>query len=107
MKDAERNLKPILLVTVDGGPDENPRCPKTLSAWSSVFIQHGLDMVIVATHAPGQYAYNAVELRMKPLSKALTGVTLPYDTYGTHLNASHKTIDDALESKNFQAAGEV
>uniref|UniRef100_A0AC35F622 Uncharacterized protein n=1 Tax=Panagrolaimus sp. PS1159 TaxID=55785 RepID=A0AC35F622_9BILA len=44
---------------------------------------------------------------MAPLSKALTGVILPYDTYGSHLNASHETIDEALESKNFQAAGEV
>uniref|UniRef100_A0A914QSG1 C2H2-type domain-containing protein n=1 Tax=Panagrolaimus davidi TaxID=227884 RepID=A0A914QSG1_9BILA len=107
MKDAEGKLKPIVIVTVDGGPDENPRFPKTLSAWSSVFIQHELDMLVVATHAPGQSAYNAVERRMAPLSKALTGVILPYDKYGSHLNASHKTIDDALELKNFQAAGEV
>uniref|UniRef100_A0AC34GGK1 Uncharacterized protein n=1 Tax=Panagrolaimus sp. ES5 TaxID=591445 RepID=A0AC34GGK1_9BILA len=106
MKDEIGELKPIVLVTVDGGPDENPRYPKTLSAWISVFVQYKPDMIIVATHAPGQSAYNAVERRMAPLSKALTGVILPYDTYGSHLNPSHKTVDEALELKNFTAAGE-
>uniref|UniRef100_A0AC35FWU4 Uncharacterized protein n=1 Tax=Panagrolaimus sp. PS1159 TaxID=55785 RepID=A0AC35FWU4_9BILA len=107
MKDENGKLKPIVLVTVDGGPDENPRFPKTLSSWASVFVGYNIDLFIVATHAPGQSAYNAVERRMAPLSKALTGVILPYDTYGSHLNSSHKTVDEALVLKNFTAAGEV
>uniref|UniRef100_A0A914XPY1 Uncharacterized protein n=1 Tax=Panagrolaimus superbus TaxID=310955 RepID=A0A914XPY1_9BILA len=105
MKDENGELKPILLVTVDGGPDENPQFPKTLAAWSSVFVKYNADMVIVATHAPGQSAYNAVERSMAPLSKSLTGVILPYDTYGSHLNSSHKTVDKILEKRNFEAAG--
>ena len=40
------------------------------------------------------------------LSKELGGVVLPHDTYGTHLN-NGKTVDEELEMKNFQAAGEV
>jgi len=60
---------------------------------------------MVATHAPGQSAYNAVERRMAPLSNELAGVILPYDTYGSHLNSSNKTIDRQLEMKNFASAG--
>lgn len=31
------DIKPVIAVTVDGGPDENPRFPKTLQAWAEVF----------------------------------------------------------------------
>lgn len=44
---------------------------------------------------------------MAPLSKQLTGVILPHDTYGTHLDARGKTSDLELELKNFQAAGKA
>jgi hypothetical protein len=43
---------------------------------------------------------------MAPLSKELSGVILPYDLYGSHLNSSNKTVDKALELKNFAAAGQ-
>lgn len=58
------------------------------------------------TQAPGLSAYNRAERRMYHLSRALTGVVLPVDTYGTHLQ-NGKTIDTELEVKNFNAAGEV
>ena len=90
---------------MDGGPDENPRYPNTLKAWATVFRKHNLDLLIVATHAPGQSAFNAVERRMAPLSKDLSGVILPYDTYGFHLDSSNKTVDFELEKTNFAAAG--
>lgn len=61
----------------------------------------------MATNAPGRSAFNRVERRMAPLSKQLTGVVLPHDTYGTHLDARGKTSDSELELKNFQAAGEA
>ena len=41
------------------------------------------------------------------LSKELTGVVLPHDTYGFHLDSGGKTIDVELEMRNFEAAGEV
>ena len=44
---------------------------------------------------------------MTPLSKDTSSVILPFDIYGTHLNASIKTIDIELEVKNFIAAGEI
>ena len=57
-------------------------------------------------NAPGLSAFNKVERRMYHLSKSLTGVVLPHDTYGTHL-LNGKTIDDELEKENFKAAGET
>ena len=41
---------------------------------------------------------------MAPLSKELTGLILPHDRYGSHLNKRGITIDTDLE-KNFQFAG--
>lgn len=107
MRRDDNEVKPILLVTVDGGPDENPRFPKTLAAWMKAFKKFDLDLLVVAAHAPGQSAFNTVERRMAPLSKELVGLILPYDTFGSHLNASRKTIDAELELRNFAAAGKV
>ena len=44
---------------------------------------------------------------MAPLSHDLAGIILPHDTFGTHLDASGKTIDKKLEEKNFYAASDV
>jgi len=44
---------------------------------------------------------------MAPLSRALSGVILPHDHFGTHLNNAGKTIDKELEIKNFGYAGQV
>lgn len=44
---------------------------------------------------------------MAPLSKEVSGVILPVDYFGTHLNAQGETIDIDLEKKNFSHAGKV
>lgn len=100
-------VKPIFLVFVYGGPDENPRFPKTLAVAIDRFKKHNLDAYVAMTHAPGMSAYNYVERRMAPLSKELAGMILPHDAFGSHLNASGKTIDAELEQKNFKKTGEV
>lgn len=41
---------------------------------------------------------------MAPLSRVLSGLLLPHDFFGEHLDASKKTIDEALEKANFGAA---
>ena len=53
------------------------------------------------------YLLNQVERRMAPLSKALSGLLLPHETFGTHLDLSRKTTDVNLEKCNFKAAGEI
>ncbi|XP_014225558.1 uncharacterized protein LOC106651539 [Trichogramma pretiosum] len=44
---------------------------------------------------------------MAPLSRALSGIILPHNYYGDHLDARKVTIDEDLEKKNFSKAGEV
>ncbi|CAF4098835.1 unnamed protein product [Rotaria sp. Silwood2] len=106
-RDETGQVKPIVIVTVDGGPDENPRFPKTLVASIKKFRKYNLDALFVLTHAPGQSAYNIVERRMAPLSHDLAGLILPHDHFGSHLNDSGVTINIDLEKINFRKAGQI
>lgn len=100
-------IKPVMIVTVDGGPDENPRYKKTLYCAIDYFCSFDLDALFIATNAPGRSAFNRAERRMAPLSKELAGVVLPHDNFGTHLNEKGETIDDDLELRNFEYAGRI
>ena len=100
-------VKPIVIFTVDGGPDENPRYRKVIEVGIHNFLEYNLDALFIACNAPGRSAYNRVERRMAPLSKELAGVVLPHDSYGSHLDAQGRTIDKELEKKNFGCAGNV
>lgn len=59
------------------------------------------------TNAPGRSAFNRVERRMAPLSHELSGLVLPHDSYGNHLNSARKCVDEELEKRNFAKAGET
>ncbi|KAF2881501.1 hypothetical protein ILUMI_24679 [Ignelater luminosus] len=74
MRNKEGCLKPVILVSSDGGPDESLRYAKR---------------------------------RMAPLSRELSGLILPHDSYGTHPDKQGRTTNFDLEKKNFQKAGEV
>ena len=50
--------------------------------------------------------FNRVERLMVKFSKELSGVVLPHDNFGSHLNAKGKTINKELE-KNFGYVGEI
>ena len=100
-------VKPIVIFTVDGGPDENPRYRKVIEVGIHNFLEYNLDALFIACNAPGRSAYNRVERRMAPLSKELAGVVLPHDSYGSHLDAQGRTIDKELEKKNLGCAGNV
>ena len=101
----ENAVKPIGMILCDGGLDENPRFPKTLDVAIQHFKKYSLDALLISTHAPGMSAYNQVERRMAPLSKALSGLLLPREIFGPHLDSSRKTTDVNLEKSNFKAAG--
>ena len=88
-------------VTVDGGPDENPRYSKTIECAIDYFNTYDLDAFLLATNAPGRSAFNRIERRMVKSSKELSGVILPHDQFGTHLSSNGETIDAELELKNF------
>ena len=97
--------KKAMIVKVDGGPDENPRYEKTINCSIKYFVEHGLDVLFLATNAPGCSAFNRVERRMVKLSKELSGVILEHDKFGSHLDAKGVTVDKDLELKNFEYAG--
>lgn len=103
----DSTVKPVLIITSDGGPDENPRYEKVQLAAIETFKKFDLDAVFLATNAPGRSAYNAVERRMAPLSRQLSGLVLPHDHFGNHLDSSGKTVDVEKEKKNFEAAANV
>lgn len=88
-------VKPVMIISVDGGPDENPRYKKVISHCISHFQKYDLDGLFV----------NRVERRMAPLSHELATVVLSYEHYGSHLDSQGRTIDEELEVKNFQHAG--
>lgn len=105
LKTSSNQIKPVIITTVDGGPDENPRFSKTIAVAIHHFKNFNLDAYFLATNAPGRSAFNPVERRMAPLSKELSGLILPYDKYGSHLDSQGRTTDVALEKKNFENAG--
>ena len=44
------------MALVDGGPDENPRFPKTLPAAIDRLRKYDPDVYVATTHAPGMSA---------------------------------------------------
>ena len=100
-------VKPLVFMSVDGGPDEAPKNLQAMAAATRHFLLYDLDAIFVFAHAPGSSAYNKVERRMAPLSKLTAEIVLPFDTFGTHLDSQNKTVDDELEMMNFEAAGKV
>ena len=85
--------KKVMIVRVDGGPDENPRYSNTIKCTIEYFCEHNIDAYFVPTNAPGRSAFNRVERRISNLSKELSGVILPHDNCGTHSDHNNKTID--------------
>ena len=59
--------KPVRIITCDGGPDENPRYPKTIECAIDQFVEHNLDALFIATNAAGRSAFNRVESELAPL----------------------------------------
>ena len=83
------NLKEILQPTVlgenkkavtiicDGGPDWTPRSTPNLMNFGWLWRDLNLDILILTSYAPGHSRLNPTERSWGPLSKWLTGVTLP------------------------------
>ena len=66
-----------------------------------------MDALFIFTNAPGQSAFSCVERSITSLSRALSGVILSHDQYGSHLDNNGKTIDTYLEMKNVQYVDET
>jgi len=48
-----RQIWPIWMLLIDGGPDENPRHLKNIKAYCQLFENFDLDYLSIRTHAPG------------------------------------------------------
>ena len=97
----------VMIVTVDGGHGENLRYANTINYATECFNEHNLDAYFVATYAPGPSAFNQVKMSMSNLSKELSGVILPHDHFRNHLYNNNNNVDEELELKNFEYAGEI
>ena len=91
-----------MIVTVDGGPDENPRYTNTINCVIDYFSEHDLYAYFLATNTTGRSAFDRVEGRMSNLSKEVSGVILD-----THLDNNNNTIDEELKLKNFEHASKI
>jgi hypothetical protein len=60
-------------------------------------LQYNVDALFIATNAPGRSAFNTLEIKMAPVSNKFTGLTLPEDHFGNHLNLRGITIHANLE----------
>jgi hypothetical protein len=70
----DKTVKPIIIFSVDGLPDENPRFLKVIDIDVHNFFKYNLDALFMVTHTPGRSAFNTVERKMAPLSKELAGL---------------------------------
>ncbi|GBN53965.1 hypothetical protein AVEN_77082-1 [Araneus ventricosus] len=62
-------VKPVVVLVVDGDPDENPRYQKTIQVGVHHFRQNNLDALFIAANSPGRSAFNRIERRIAPLSR--------------------------------------
>ncbi|CAM9580204.1 unnamed protein product, partial [Heterosigma akashiwo] len=107
VKKKKGDVKPILMLFVDGGSDENPRYRKVHQMAAHMFKKYNLDAIYITTNAPGRSAFNRAERAMAPLSHDLSGLILEHDHFGSHLDGSGVTVDTEKEVQNFEYAGSV
>ena len=77
-----------------------PDIQKTIECATDFFLSQDLDAFFIVTNTPGRSAFNRVERRMVKFSKELSGVVLPHDNFGYHLNAKEETINKKLEKNS-------
>ena len=106
-QDKSSKEQKVMNITVDGGLDKNLRYTNTINCAIDCFNENDLDAYFVATNAPGQSAFNQVERRMSNLIKGLSGVILPHDHFGTHLDNNNNTVNEELKLRSFEHAGEI
>lgn len=98
-------VKPVVIMLVDGGPDQNPRYKGAINSAIEIFKAHDLDALFIATNAPGRSAFNPVEHRMAPLSRALSGLILPANHFKDNSDKNDTEKQRQTELLNFKHAG--
>ncbi|KAJ8030165.1 hypothetical protein HOLleu_26495 [Holothuria leucospilota] len=82
--DASRGQSFAVLIA-DGGPDWNITSPLTQIACMRLWKDCGLDGLVLTSFSAGNSAMNPIEHAWAPISKLLTGVTLPDKVPGESL----------------------
>ncbi|CAG8446961.1 4526_t:CDS:2 [Scutellospora calospora] len=101
------DIKPIWILLVNGGPDENPRHLKNIESYCKIFKKFDLDYLSVRMYTLGQSKYNPVERSIAIFSSKLAGVVLPIDHFGKHLDSQSRVINNELANKNFHYASSM
>ena len=95
-ENSKNKEKLVMIVTVDGGPDERLGMKKNVHVR---FNTYDLDVFFLLKNASGRSAFNRVERRKAPLNIELGGVLLEHEHFGVHLDDKGDTIDPYLELK--------
>lgn len=64
-------------IICDGGPDWTPKSTPNLINFGRLWRDLNLNISILTSYAPGHSCHNPIEHSWAPLSKWLTGVTIP------------------------------
>lgn len=107
MKNEDGEVKPVFIISSDGNPNENLRYRKVIAHAIEHFNKYYVDAIFIVTNASGRNAFNKVERRMVPLSRKLTGIVLPHESFGTHLDFSGRIVDVSLEKDNLKKAVDI
>lgn len=90
-KTANGCCKPGLIVTVNGGPDENPMYKTVITVSIHHFPERDVYTFFITIYATGCSAFNHIERRMAPPSCELAGLILPHEHYRSHLDSNGQT----------------
>ena len=95
---------------LEGGaplPDKYSRYKKVIKFGIHQFIQQDLDLMVSHQMLMAEAHFNKLERKIARLSRELSGLILPHDDYGSHLDERAKTMGTELEEKNFDFAGKT
>ena len=103
-----RPLKPMKIIIVDGGGDENPRFFNQIMCTTIIFLRCGYEHLVVACAAAGFTPLRLVEFCNGSLSMSLDGAFIASDTYGPVKvdSKTGKASDPVLEERNLRHAGD-
>eukprot|EP01084_Bolivina_argentea_P145881 255572_1 len=102
-RNEKNELKSILILEADTGPDEAHRNNKVQLGHLKLMKDNQFDTIVGNNSCTGQSKNNRVERGMVEVTKCFIGQSLEVFTYGEHLK-NGIVIDDEMCRKNFGAA---
>merc|ERR1719450_1929400 len=99
--------KPVAIISIQGISEDSPRCSKVVSTAIDYFCTFDLDALYIVTTPSDNHLDKYIHKRMIPIAKDLCHVILPYEHFGTHYDGNNDTIDEELETLNYEKAGKV